>query len=178
MSSTLLAYSTVDGQTLRICERLRQVLEACGQSVTLFEITAVSACDLTQFDTVVIGASVRYGKHRPVVVKFVERHRMVLDTKPCAFFSVNVVARKPGKDTPATNAYVRSFLNKVSWQPNLVGVFAGRIDYPRYRLFDRQVIRLIMWITHGPTDTTSCTEFTDWDAVDKFATAVAKLRHG
>jgi menaquinone-dependent protoporphyrinogen oxidase len=152
MSATLLAYSTVDGQTLRICSRLRQVLEAAGQSVTLFEITAESTCDLAQFDTVVVGASVRYGKHRPNVVEFIDRHRNELETKPCAFFSVNVVARKAGKDLPATNPYVQTFLHRSGWTPRLLGVFAGRIDYPRYGLFDRHVIRVIMWITSGPTD--------------------------
>lgn len=175
MSGTLLAYSTVDGQTLRICSRLRQALESAGQLVTLFEITAESVCDLAQFDAVVVGASVRYGKHRPNVVEFIDRHRTELETKPCAFFSVNVVARKAGKDSPATNPYVQAFLRKSGWTPSLLGVFAGRINYPGYGFFDRQVIRIIMWITNGPTDMSSCTEFTDWEAVDKFAAEVAKL---
>ena len=175
MPGTLLAYSSVDGQTLRICSRLRQLLEAAGQSVTLFEITPASSIDLALFDVVVIGASVRYGKHRAEVIDFTRLHSTELGSKHCAFFSVNVVARKAGKNTPEGNAYLQAFLKRTGWNPPLLGVFAGRIDYPRYHFLDRHVIRLIMWITNGPTDLSSCTEFTDWKAVDKFASEVAKL---
>ena len=31
------------------------------------------------------------------------------------------------------------------------------------------MIRLIMWITKGPTDTNNVYEFTNWDDVDSFA---------
>lgn len=175
MSSILIAYSTVDGQTLRICSRLRTLLEAEGHSVSLFEITEESRCELSSYEAVVVGASVRYGKHRKSAVDFVKSHRDKLDCKPCAFFSVNVVARKAGKNTPATNAYVQAFLRQTGWQPTLLGVFAGRIDYPKYRFLDRQVIRFIMWLTDGPTDPGSCTEFTDWQAVDAFGAKVARL---
>jgi hypothetical protein len=32
-----------------------------------------------------------------------------------------------------------------------------------------------MWLTHGPTDPASCTDFTNWDNVDEFARKIAKL---
>jgi menaquinone-dependent protoporphyrinogen oxidase len=175
MPSTLIAYSTTDGQTLSICERIRQRLEAVGTTVQLFDIGSGKTCDLGLFDTVVIGASIRYGKHRPELYRFIDAHREALDLKPNAFFSVNVVARKPGKDTPESNPYVRAFSRQTTWNPKLMAVFAGKIDYPRYTYLDRQVIRFIMWLTHGPTDATSTTEFTDWQAVHRFAQSVATL---
>ncbi|NJD24063.1 MAG: menaquinone-dependent protoporphyrinogen IX dehydrogenase [Betaproteobacteria bacterium] len=169
MSHVLIAYSTVDGQTQLICERIRQILEAADCSVASIRIGRDTVDDLAAFDLVVIGASIRYGKHRPDVLRFIEANRAVLDQRPSAFFSVNVVARKAGKDTPGTNPYVRAFRRKTTWAPAEVAVFAGKIDYPKYGFMDRQVIRLIMWITKGPTDPASCTEFTDWQAVDRFA---------
>ncbi|NCV46286.1 MAG: menaquinone-dependent protoporphyrinogen IX dehydrogenase, partial [Proteobacteria bacterium] len=39
---------------------------------------------------------------------------------------------------------------------------------------DKQMIRLIMWITKGPTNITGSYEFTDWDKVDSFAKNVIK----
>jgi menaquinone-dependent protoporphyrinogen oxidase len=54
-------------------------------------------------------------------------------------------------------------------------VFAGKLDYPRYRWFDRQMIRLIMALTGGPTDPTTVVDYTDWAAVDGFA---GELRAG
>jgi menaquinone-dependent protoporphyrinogen oxidase len=175
MHSILIAYSTTDGHTSTICTRIRKVLEESGARVALFEITGNQPCDLDPFDTVVIGASIRYGKYRPDVYDFIATHREKLDRSPSAFFSVNVVARKAGKNTAQTNPYVRAFASKTTWVPKLVEVFAGKIDYPSYTYLDRQVIRFIMWLTHGPTDPKSCTDFTDWDNVDNFARKIAKL---
>ena len=169
----LLLYSTVDGHTREICERLQATLEAAGVPVTLDELTAGSAPDLSGFAAIVVGASIRYGKHRPEVTGFIEQHRDYLASTPSAFFSVNAVARKPAKRTPDTNPYVRKFLKTISWQPGLVGIFAGKIDYPSYRFFDKHMIRFIMWMTKGPTDLNGTFEFTDWDDVDAFAQRVA-----
>lgn len=175
MPRTLIAYSTVDGHTLKICGRIRDVLEEAGGTVVLFEIGGGNACDLRPFDSIVVGASIRYGKYRPDVYHFIESNRETLDRKPCAFFSVNVVARKAGKDTPESNPYIPAFRRKTSWTPREIAVFAGKIDYPRYEFMDRQVIRLIMWVTGGPTDTKVCTEFTHWRAVEKFAHRISSL---
>lgn len=175
MPRTLIAYSTVDGHTLKVCGRVRQVLEQAGGSVALFDMDSGRALDLAPFDTVVIGASIRYGKHRASLYHFIESHRVALERRPNAFFSVNVVARKVGKDTPQSNPYVRAFRRKTTWVPGEIGVFAGKIDYPKYGFVDRQAIRLIMWLTNGPTDPTVSTEFTDWQAVDRFAQRVRDL---
>ena len=173
MANVLLLYSTVDGHTLEICRRLEKVVGESGHDVTLAELTGDSDPELEPFDRVVIGASIRYGKHRPAVAKFIERHRATLEAKSSAFFSVNAVARKPEKQTPETNPYVRKFLGSISWRPPLIGIFAGKIDYPRYRFIDKTMIRFIMWMTKGPTDPTGTFEFTDWDAVDAFAREIA-----
>jgi menaquinone-dependent protoporphyrinogen oxidase len=165
----LLAYSTVDGQTLKICQHLQQRLQALGHAVEVAAIGLPAGPDPVGFDQIVIGASIRYGKHRPEVYRFIETHRAALESKPSAFFSVNVVARKPGKNTPETNPYIRTFRRTTGWVPAVMGVFAGKIDYQRYGLLDRLVIRLIMWLTHGPTNPKTCVEFTDWQAVDRFA---------
>jgi menaquinone-dependent protoporphyrinogen oxidase len=174
MARLLLAYSTVDGQTLLISQRLVQLFEQMGHSTELAEITPEAAPDPTACDQIIVGASIRYGKHRPEVYRFIENHRALLEQKPSAFFSVNVVARKPGKNTPETNPYIRTFRRTTSWVPGVIAVFAGKIDYQRYGCFDRLVIRLIMWLTHGPTEPTACVEFTDWQAVERFALRVGK----
>jgi len=36
------------------------------------------------------------------------------------------------------------------------------------------MIRLIMWITKGPTDISKTFEFTDWDKVEEFAHEIKK----
>jgi menaquinone-dependent protoporphyrinogen oxidase len=171
----LIVYSTVDGHTLHICERMAQVMQDLGAQVTLSSIEQTHDLKLDDYDRIVIGASIRYGHHRPNVGYFINHHRELLLSRPNAFFSVNVVARKPDKNTPQTNPYARKFLQRIGWKPQLAAVFAGKIDYPRYGRFDRMMIRLIMWITHGPTDPSAVVEFTDWAKVESFAYGVCAL---
>lgn len=175
MARILLAYSTVDGHTRKICEYLSQQLKRQGHAVTLASLGDTMPPEVESFDKVVVGASVRYGKHRPAVYEFIRMNQRTLESRPSAFFTVNVVARKPGKDSPDTNPYMKGFRRKTTWRPALLGVFAGRIDYQRYGFLDRQVIRLIMWLTHGPTGSHDCIEFTNWASVDAFAHRVSSL---
>ena len=101
--------------------------------------------------------------------------RDTLSARPSAFFSVNLVARKPHKNTPETNPYTKAFVAKSPWQPKLLGVFGGDLDYQRYSAFDRNVIRFIMWLTKGPTDPSTKAEYTNWDEVERFAQRFADL---
>ncbi|MCG6938069.1 MAG: menaquinone-dependent protoporphyrinogen IX dehydrogenase [Gammaproteobacteria bacterium] len=175
MSSILIIYSTTDGQTLKICQRLQSVMHSCGDTVTLVDINDAPGADLSAYDKIVIGASIRYGKHRPAVYSLIKNNQLLLASRPSAFFSVNVVARKPDKRQPDTNPYVRKFLRQISWKPKNVAVFAGRIDYQRYGFWDRNIIRLIMWITKGPTDPMANIEFTDWNQVEAFGRLISEL---
>jgi len=175
MSSILFVYSTTDGHTRSICERLRAIAEAHGHRVTVVNVADDPEVDPAPFDKVVVGASIRYGKHSPRIVEFIRRRQAVIESKPNAFFSVNVVARKPDKNRPETNPYVRKFLSTIAWKPQRAVVFAGRIDYPRYGVFDRAMIRFIMWMTKGPTDPTATVEFTDWAQVEAFGETVSAM---
>jgi len=168
MARIFLAYSTTDGHTLEICERLQEVIEGEGHEVILTSVAEAMPVNLEAFDKIVIGASIRYGRHSKQVHEFIAHNAEVLARKPNAFFSVNVVARKPEKNRPETNPYLQKFLRKIAWRPSELAVFAGKIDYPRYGLLDRQMIRFIMWMTKGPTDPAAVVDFTDWDAVEAF----------
>lgn len=175
MKPTLIAYSTTDGQTLRICERLHAVLAQQQLPVQLMPVAAAQTLDMAAFGVVVLGASIRYGRHHPEVYRFVAQHKAAWQWQPVVFFSVNAVARKPEKRSAHSNPYVRKFLRQTDWQPQHVAVLAGRIDYPRYGWLDKHIIRLIMWLTGGPSDGRSCHEFTDWQEVEALAQTVAQM---
>ena len=168
MKSTLIIYSTTDGQTKNICSRIGKFLSNDIPSKIL-SISEVKNDDIEKYDRVIIGASIRYGKHRKELFEFIETNLDELTKKDNAFFSVNVVARKSEKNTPETNPYMQKFLLKTSWVPQRLAVFAGKIDYPKYNFFDKQMIRFIMWVTKGPTNIKNTYEFTDWNKVDSFA---------
>lgn len=103
--------------------------------------------DLTGYDKIIVGSSIRYGYHHKPIVKWIDVHADELSQRKNAFFSVNLVARKPEKCTTETNPYVRKFLAKIKWKPQLSAVFAGKLDYALYSRFDAFMIRLIMRMT-------------------------------
>ena len=175
MAKVLIFYSTTDGHTVEICKRLKSVVEEGGDSVELLDLKDGPSLTGRDFDKVVIGASIRYGKHQPLVSEFISKNQAALEAHPNALFSVNVVARKPEKNTPETNPYLRKLLGQLDWQPQNLGVFAGKIDYPSLGPVDRTMIRFIMWMTKGPTDPTQVVEFTDWEKVDEFGRMIAAL---
>jgi len=161
-------YSTVDGQTLKICNEIKEVLVEKGNTVELFSIEDFDR-KIADFDKFVIGASIRYGKHNSKIIDFINEHKQELENTQNAFFSVNLVARKPEKASPETNPYFIKFLQTIDWIPNKSAVFAGKLDYQKYPFTDRLMIQLIMWMTNGPTNSKTKIEYTDWNKVKEFA---------
>ena len=157
-------YSSSNGQSLKICEALNKNKESL-----IIDMDMLKTTKLDNFDQIVIGASVKYGDHNKKVYEFVKKNRVLLEKKKTVFFSVNATARKSEKNTPKTNPYIIKFLKKTNWTPDHIGVFAGMIDFPNYNFIEKYIIKLIMWITNGPTDTSKTFEFTNWDDVKKFS---------
>ena len=174
MSDSLIIYSSTDGHTKSICKKI--VDSFSNQDfVKIISLSEVEKIDLSKFNKIVIGASIRYGKHSKELYKFIELNKDILNNKKSIFFSVNVVARKPEKSEPNTNPYIKKFLKISQWQPKKIGVFAGKVDYPNYRFFDKYAIKLIMYLTSGPTDTSLSYEFTNWQKVKEFSQEIDSL---
>tara|TARA_B100000674_G_scaffold132482_1_gene102286 strand:+ start:403 stop:930 length:528 start_codon:yes stop_codon:yes gene_type:complete len=165
---SIIVYSSTDGHTKKICEVIKNNLKH-KESINITPLNEAFRIDLNKYDQIIIGASIRYGKHSSNIYKFIKVNKDILEKKKSAFFSVNVVARKPEKNTPQTNPYIKKFLKKTNWKPNKIGVFAGKIDYPNLNFLNKNIIRLIMYMTSGPTDIKNSYEFTNWQNVKSFA---------
>ena len=169
-----IVYATVDGQTLKICTKIKEELVQLNNQVELYSVDDFNE-EITNFDKFIIGSSIRYGVHHKKIIEFINTNKSKLDTTKTAFFSVNLVARKPEKNTPTTNPYVIKFFKTINWKPTLVEVFAGKLDYKKYPYFDRIMIQFIMWMTKGPTDKTVEIEYTNWNKVSEFGKQLHNL---
>lgn len=163
-----IVYASVDGQTLKICTALEEQFLQNNKTVKLFSIEDFDQ-NISDFDQLIIGSSIHYGKHNEKIIAFITQHKEALEQTKNAFFSVNLVARKSDKDQPDTNPYFIKFMKTIDWVPNHCAVFAGKLDYKKYSLTDRLMIQLIMWMTKGPTDPKTVKEYTNWDKVREFA---------
>ncbi|WP_202306944.1 menaquinone-dependent protoporphyrinogen IX dehydrogenase [Dryocola clanedunensis] len=172
---TLILFSTRDGQTREIASYISSELKELGVESDVMNLHRCEEIAWSNYDRVIIGASIRYGHFHSCVEAFVKKHQQALQAIPSAFFSVNLVARKPEKRSPQTNSYTRKFLLNSPWQPDHCAVFAGALRYPRYGWLDRFMIRLIMKMTGGETDTRKEVVYTDWQQVARFAHETAHL---
>jgi menaquinone-dependent protoporphyrinogen oxidase len=179
-SPTPVLYATRDGQSRRIARHVVERLAALGNSAIAYDLAAESPApaDVADAPAVVVVAAVRYGRHLPEAGRFLAQYRRLAAPPPLALASVNLTARKPDKNTVETNPYLRKLIASSGARPAVAIALAGRLDYPRYRWLDRQIIRAIMWLTGGPTDPRTCVEYTSWAAVDVFAARIAELHSG
>lgn len=171
---TLVLYSSHDGQTKAIASSIASTLSETLECDVL-DLAISMDINLADYQSVVIGASVRYGHFQRSLYKFTKQNVAQLNTMPSAFFAVNLTARKPEKRTPQTNAYTRKFLLATPWLPKQCAVFAGALRYPRYGWLDKAMIKLIMKMTSGETDTSKEVEYTDWQDVTRFAKDFVRL---
>ena len=69
---TGLIYASVDGQTLKISEEIRSDFDKAGKDLELYNIEEFDK-KVEDFDTLIIGSSIRYGVHHEAVIKFIEK---------------------------------------------------------------------------------------------------------
>jgi len=173
MKNIHILYSTIDGQTKKICENVQAQLKTYA-NISLSSIHDFSG-NFENIDFLILGASIRYGKHNKIVRDFILHNISALNEIKTVFFSVNLVARKSEKDAPETNPYLQKFFASIDWKPDIVDVFAGKLDYSIYSLIDKIMIKLIMKITNGPTKSDKPIEFTNWERVEKMNSKIVEL---
>jgi menaquinone-dependent protoporphyrinogen oxidase len=170
-------YASRDGQSRRIAERIASRLAEAGIAASPTGLTSATPplSELSKPGPLVLVAAVRYGKHLPEARQLLANYRRLSSPPPLVLLSVNLTARKAGKQSAEGSVYLRKVIGKYQLKPVLAQAIAGRLDYPRYSWGDRQAIRFIMMLTGGPTDPTAQVEFTDWDQVDSLARRIAEL---
>ena len=173
-------YATRDGQSRRIAERIAGRLAERGIAASPQGLAAAAPApqELAEARLVTLVAAVRYGRHLPEAERLLTVYRTLRAPPPLVILSVNLTARKPGKDTPEGNIYLRKLIARRRLAPAFALAIAGRLDYPRYGWLDRQLIRFIMTLTGGPTDFRASIEYTAWTVVDDVALRIAELYRG
>ena len=161
MPSALILYASVEGHTELIARRIAAELRRRGHEVDM--VPAGRAPDFSAYDGVVVGASVHYGHHPASLARLLRAARLA--TPKSAFFSVSLGAKE---------RYATRFLRRARWQPQLVAVFAGALKYSMYAPLKKLVVRAFAAVAGHDTDTSRDYEYTDWQAVDGFATAFSE----
>lgn len=168
MSRVVVVYATTDGHTAKVADSIARIARESGHQVEVVDSAKLpEGFSLAPYDGVILGGSVRYGRHQKAIKRFAKRHRAELAAKRSAFFSVSGAASSP-TDRPQAERLAQQFVAGVGWQPDLVGVFGGAILFTKYGLVTRLVMKMIAKKHGADTDTSRDFEYTDWSAVRSF----------
>jgi menaquinone-dependent protoporphyrinogen oxidase len=175
MAEVLVLFATREGQTEKIARRMTAVLEAKGHRVDVRDVERTSReLDLRRYQVIFIGSPVRVGSYLPSVARFVQAQRESLKQVPSAFFSVSLAVaphrgERKSDGRAETMRVVEKLTRKTGWSPRRIELLAGALPYSRYNFLVRFVMRRISAAAGGDTDTSRDYEYTDWSAVDRFA---------
>jgi menaquinone-dependent protoporphyrinogen oxidase len=139
----LIAYASRCGSTGRVAEAIGQVFCETGASVDVRLVGNVN--DLSPYQAVIVGSSIRMGKWLPEAADFVKKHQDTLGRVPIALFVVCLTMKD---DTAENCRKVLAYLDPVRKQtpqinPLDIGLFAGTVDYKKLSFAYRLILKMI-----------------------------------
>jgi menaquinone-dependent protoporphyrinogen oxidase len=172
MARILVVYGTAYGQTERIARRIVDRLRFHGHEVCMYKGDSLPKhLRIDDYDEVVLAASIIRGRHQRYIRDFARRHHEQLNHTRSAFVSVSGSAQ--GSPEQARQ-YIDEFVQQTGWNPRFPASFAGSMAYTQYGPLLRWMTKFMSKRRGGPTDTSRDHEFTDWQAVDRYAERLAK----
>jgi menaquinone-dependent protoporphyrinogen oxidase len=176
MSNVLIVNASTHGHTGKIAARIDRVLSQAGHHCELHSVATATDLTITDYDLVIVGASIHAGHHQKDLVEWAKRHATTLSLVASAFFSVCLSAAEDTEESrQVTRDYLDGFEERTGWTPRRRTTFAGALQYREYDFMTRLAIRLMMHRGGHPTDTSQDYDYTDWDAVETFALGCAAI---
>ncbi len=169
MPDFLILYASKHGHTAKIANRLALAVREDGVTVHVHDAESVATLVPSEYDGVIVGASIHAAHHQREIVDWAKKHAITLSAMPSAFFSVCLAAADHNDDSRvATRKYIDDFVDDTGWTPRTTTTFAGALQYLEYDFVTRLLLRLMMHHEGHPTDTSRDYDYTDWNAVDRF----------
>ena len=160
----LVAYATRAGSTASVAERVAGVLNRSGFVAEAVNVKETR--DVGSYDAVVVGSAIRAGKLMPEVLKFLDKNKAALESKPLAAFVV-CLAMKDGDEKGRATAgpYLDPLRQRV--KPLSEGLFAGAYDPAKVNFALRTVMDKVIKAPPG--------DFRKWDQVEAWASGLVPL---
>ncbi|MDS0284438.1 flavodoxin domain-containing protein [Haloarcula onubensis] len=171
MATILTVFGTGEGQTAEIADSITAEFSARGHTATTVNVVDIdSELDPDEFDAVLVGASVHYGRQQTSVRRWVKTNRDVLVRKPNGFFQVSGASgAKNDEGLAEATGYLDKFIDDTDWRPDRIALFGGALRFSEYGFLKRALLKFIVRNQEFETDESGDAELTDWESVVSFA---------
>src|SRR5689334_17751254 len=88
MPDVLVLYASKHGHTAKIAHRIAESLRDDGLTADVKDWNLAAGLSPTDYDGVIVGASIHAGHHQREIVDWAKQHQVTLSDMPSAFFSV------------------------------------------------------------------------------------------
>jgi menaquinone-dependent protoporphyrinogen oxidase len=170
MARILIVYATRQGQTDKIARHLAADIRMHGDTVDLADTDLDGAFPADRADAIVVAAPIHAGGYPRSLRRWVKAHREALERVPSVFCSVGLAVASRTSDGRAQSLeVVERFVRQTGWRPRQIELIAGALSYSKYNWLIRLIMRRIAAHEGGDVDTSHDYEYTDWNALDRFA---------
>jgi menaquinone-dependent protoporphyrinogen oxidase len=174
MANVLVVFATKEGQSGKIAHYVAGALRAKGHEVELVDADHETPRNLERLGAAIVCAPIHAQGYPRSIVRFARGHRDLLERVPSAFVSVGLAVLSRVHDGRAqTLEIVEKFVKQSGWRPQRIELAAGALPYSKYNFLVRFVMRRIVEKEGGDTDTSRDYEYTDWSALDRFASDIS-----
>ena len=138
MNRTLIVYASRHGTTTEYAKKMLQLLDGNVDLCFLNERES-SMPELSEYNTIVIGGSIHYGKNSKLVINFTKHNLELLKTKRLGLFVTSFFDGDKALEQ-LNNAYPKELLARAV----VSDFFDGELLYPKMNFWERLVAKAVL----------------------------------
>jgi menaquinone-dependent protoporphyrinogen oxidase len=174
----LIGYATSEGQTQKIAEFAADHLRANGHEVELRSLEDAEGIEPDRYDGVILAGSIHVGGYQKALTAFAKAHAKALNAEQDLFLSVSLTAAGDvAEDWKGLEQIIERFVAATGWTPDRIEHVAGAFRFTEYGFFQAWAMRKIAKVRDPDIDTSTDTEYTDWEklagVLDDWAASLA-----
>ena len=138
INNTIIVYASRHGTTAEYAKSLLKLLDGNVDLCSLDE-RANSMPDMSDYDTIVVGGSIHYGKNSKLVTSFVKNNLELLRKKRLGLFVTSFFDGDKALEQLG-NAYPKELLDKAI----VADFFDGELLFPKMNFFEKIVAKVVL----------------------------------
>ncbi|RLF96349.1 nitric oxide synthase [Thermococci archaeon] len=166
----LIAYGTRYGSTTDIANKMGEILTEEGIDVKIVNLAEEKIDDVSNYDLIIIGSSIKIGSWTKKSLEFLERFESDLSKKKTAFFVSCLDANDPKKCKEARENYLEKVAKKYpSIRPYKLGLFGGVIDMKKYGFGTKLMVKALSKnLEKQGIDINKSNDFRNWEEIQNW----------